>query len=120
MDQSADCCRYSLDMRVHEATSSAWFLAGDCPRAQWHPLGSDQPSGPIPLRTVMASAPGKALDAFCAAIRRSEIEAPLEGDRIGLWLTVDHVGCDELQSERRFLGTAMVREGRCVIEPHPA
>ena len=120
MEQSVDYGRYSLGMSVHEAMSSVSFKAVDRLRGQWHPLGSDQPDAPIPLCAVAASAPGKALQAFCAAIRRGEIEAPLEEDRIGLWLKVDHIGRGERQPESRFLGTAMVREGRWAIEPNSA
>ena len=43
---------------------------------------------------------------FLAAIRRGEFEAPFEGDRIGLWLTLDRANKGKL--EPSFFGTAII------------
>lgn len=43
---------------------------------------------------------------FLAAIRRGKFEPPFEGDRIGLWLTVDRENKGKL--EPSFFGTAII------------
>ena len=120
MDESPDYGRYSLGIGVHEGMSSVSACVSDRQRHMWFPLGRHQPANPIPFHALGTSAPEKAVRMFLAAIRRGEFEAPLEGDRIGLCLTVDRHGANERHSQPNFFGTAVVCEDRYAIDPNLA
>ena len=106
MDESPDYGRYSLGIRIHEGMSSISVSVSDRQRHMLFPLGREQSPHPIPLHTLETAAPKNALEMFLAAIRRGEFEAPFEGDRIGLWLTVDRANKGKL--EPSFFGTAII------------
>ena len=120
MVESPDYGHYSLGIGVQAGLSSVSACVCDRQRHMWFPLGRHQPANPIPLRALETSAPEKAVRMFLAPICRSEFEAPIEGDRIGLWLTVDGGGANEWHSQPSFFGTAVVCEDRYAIDPNLA
>ena len=108
------CCtsepygRYSLGIKVREATSTVHVHLSDRRKHQSSFVGFDQPPAPIPISPLTASAPRKALRMFLHYTQCGKTDAPLQDDPIGLWLTVERHGKERNEIAPAFIGTALL------------